>query len=339
MEEIKMKIQKESPIVTVVVVPRESFNMFSEVVERIYAVTSPIFKMLVMEGNAPAKRRKQLEALAKKNPSCQIVYSNRWLFPHEAVNQAISMIDTKYAVFIDNDVEVMEGWLENLVLCAEEEKVDCVHPIYLTTKLQDPEQRIHIAEGKLIRKKKGDKWYLDSVATYSGISLKDYPDTKRKSSDFFEWHCVLFSKKLLDTVGPLDDMNICEHLDYTLRLEQEGFRVLIEPKSVVAYDYARIWHLRGIDRKYLLFRWDVDKAAKSHELFQQKWNLVPESTARRQYWVTEHCGKVKSTYLRPRIINKIRRIMGLENMPVVRQPKPYLEADQFQDEQLVAARK
>lgn len=335
MEE-NMKIETSTPLVTVVVVPRESFNMFAEVVQRIYDVTPPIFKMLVMEGNAPSTRRHQLEVIAKKHSSCRIVTSDRWLFPHEAVNQAIAMIDTKYTVFIDNDVEVMEGWLERLVACAEEEKVDCVHPIYLTTKLSDPEQKIHIAEGKLVKEKRGDRWYLDSIATYSGVLLKDYPDKSRKPSDFFEWHCVMFSKKLLDTVGPLEDMNICEHLDYTLRLQQAGFRILIEPKSVVAYDYARIWHLRGADREYLLYRWDIEKARKSHEQFNQKWNLIPESTARRQYWVTEHCGKVRSTYLRPRIINKVRRMLRLQNMPVVRIPKPELEADQVQNRHLEA---
>ena len=333
-----MTSQSKHPIVTIVVVPRESFNMFAEVVQRIYAVTSPIFKMLVMEGNAPKERRAQLEAITVKHPSCRIVYSESWKYPHEMVNDSIPMIDTKYAVYVDNDVEVLEGWLENLVACAEEEKVDCVHPIYLTTKLSDPDRKIHIAEGKLVKEKRGDKWYVDSVATYSGVRLEDYPDQNPKPSDFFEWHTVMFSKRLLDKVGTLDDLNICEHLDYTFRLHEAGFRILLEPKSVVAYDYARIWELRGADREYLLFRWDVEKARQSHERFNEKWNLVPESTARRQFWVTEHCGKVKSTYLAPRLVNKVRRVFGLGNAPVVRGTKPVLRADAIQNEAIGATR-
>ena len=331
--------KSNEPIVTVVVVPRESFNMFADVVERIYDVTSPIFKLLIMEGNAPPERRKQFEALAAKYPTCKIVYSNRWKYPHEMVNDSIPLVDTKYAVYVDNDVEVMEGWLENLVACAEEEKVDCVHPIYLTTKLTDPERKIHIAEGRLVREKRGNKWYIDSIATYSGVKLEDYPDQERKHSDFFEWHTVLFSKKLLDTVGPLDDLNICEHLDYTFRIQKAGFKILLEPKSVVAYDYARIWELRGADREYLLFRWDVSKAAKSHDLFNSKWNLVPESTARRQFWVQEHCGKVRSTYIKTRLINKMRRAVGLGNLPFVKGQKPTLTADKLQREAIEAAKR
>ncbi|MBI4358481.1 MAG: glycosyltransferase [Candidatus Omnitrophica bacterium] len=332
-----MATQSE-PIVTVVIVPRESFNIFADIVERIYDVTSPIFKMLVMEGNAPPERRRELEAIAAKRPTCKIVYSNRWKYPHELVNESIPLIDTKYAVYVDNDVEVLEGWLEHLVACAEEEKVDCVHPIYLTTKLSDPDRKIHIAEGKLVREKRGDRWYIDSIATYSGVRLEDYPDQRRKHSDFFEWHTVMFSKKLLEAVGPLDDLNICEHLDYTFRVQKAGFRILLEPKSVVAYDYGRIWELRGADREYLLYRWGVDKAAQSHDLFRSKWNLVPESTARRQFWVQEHCGKVRSTYFHSKLINRMRRLVGLGNMPFVKGQKPQLKADQLQKEAIEAAK-
>ncbi len=310
------------PIVTVVVVPRESFNMFQDVVKRIYQVTPPIFKMMIMEGHAPDERRRQLEAIAETKPNCKIVYSERWKFPHEFVNEAIPMIDTKYVVFIDNDVEVLEGWLENLVACAEEEKVGCVHPIYLTVKLSNPERKIHIAEGILYREKRENKWLIDTVATYSGVPLEQYPDQKRKASDFFEWHCVMFSKALLEKVGPLEDLNIAEHLDYCLRIEKAGERILLEPKAVVAYDYERIWEFRGKDREYMLYRWDLNKVIESNERLEAKWNLHPESTLRRTYFAKEHTAKVRSTYLVPKIINKIRRTIGLANMPFVKEPRP-----------------
>lgn len=315
--------QLNHPLVTVVVVPRESFNMFAEVVRGIYAVTPPIFKLLIMEGRAPDHVRDELRQIESLHSGCKIVYSDKWLYPHDFVNQSMPLIDTKYVVYVDNDVEVMEGWLENLVACAEEEKVGCVHPIYLTTKLNDPARKIHVAEGKLIRKKSPNgKWYIDSTMSYSGVRLEDYPDKRRKPSEFFEWHCVLFSKALLDKVGPLDDLNISEHLDYTFRLQNAGERILLEPKAVVAYEYDRIWRLRGEDREYLIFRWGVEKSAKSLARYAEKWDLEPESTARRLYWVKEHVAKVQSTYFLPRAINKVRRLVGLGNMPLVKEPRP-----------------
>ncbi len=323
-------------IVTVVVVPRESFNMFREVAERIYAVTSPIFNMLIMEGHAPSNRRKELEDFASKHSNCKIVYCNRWKYPHEMVNDALPLIDTKYAVFIDNDVEVLEDWLENLVRTAEEKKAHCVHPIYLTVKLTDPSRKIHIAEGKFYREQRGDKWFIDTIACYSGVSLKDYPDRDAKESDFFEWHTVMFTKELLEKIGPLDDLNVAEHLDYALRIHQAGYKIWLEPKAVVAYDYGRIWELRGVDREYLIWRWDVNKAAKSHERVCQKWNLDPECTLRRQYFVKEHTAKMKTMRPMSRIINKIRRTIGLGNMPLNIGPKPQTVSQKAQEELLAS---
>ena len=310
--------------VTVVVIPRESFNMFPEVIERIYRLTSPIFKMIVMEGNAPEEIRKRLRVFERTKSRCRVVWSDRWLYPHEAVNQAIPLVDTGFVVFIDNDVEVLEGWLEAMVACAEEEKIGCVHPIYLTTRADDPNRKIHIAEGKWVRQGRGEGWFIDTVAIHSGVRLSDYPDRNRKPSDFFEWHCVMFRKELLDKIGPLDDLTIAEHMDYCLRIEKVGEKILLEPRAVVAYDYERIWKLRGVDREYLLFRWGIPKAEESLNRLRQKWNLVPESTDRRFYWVKEHTGKVRSTYVRPRLVNRARRFMGMGPMPFAQGPKPEL---------------
>ena len=318
-----MSQQTNNPLVTVVVVPRESFNDFTMVVQRIFDVTSPIFKMLIMEGHAPKNYSKELYAIQQKySDRCKIVTSDRWKFPHEFVNDSLALIDTKYACFIDNDVEVLEGWLENLVKTAEEKKADCIHPIYLTVKLSDPKRTIHIAEGQWFKEKRGDKWFIDTIATYSGVELKDYPHKEARRSDFFEWHCVMFSKELLNKIGPLEDMNVAEHMDYALMIEKAGYPIWIEPKAVVAYDYARIWRLRGADRKYLLFRWNLEKAKASHQILAKKWNLDPECYLRRENFLEEHSEKVKSMNLVTRTINKIRRIFGMGNMPLKLKPMP-----------------
>ena len=308
---------------TVVVVPRESFNMFPEVIEGVYQKTTPIFKMIVMEGNAPEVYRKRFREMEKTLPNFQVVWSDRWSYPHELVNQAIKLIDTEYVLFIDNDVEIMEGTVEALIKAAEEEKVGCVHPIYLTETLKNPNHKIHVAEGKLIRRKQNGYVFLDSVMPYSGTRLEEYPDrNRRRESDYFEWHAVLFRKSLLEKIGPLDDLTIAEHIDYSLRLQKAGERIILEPRAVGAYDYERIFELRGGDRAYMLYRWDVERAAQSLEKFRKNWNLHPSSTARRLYWAKEHTGKVRHTFILPRVINKVRRTVGLPNMPYCREPKP-----------------
>ncbi len=318
-----MSIAESNIRTTIVVVPRESFNSFPEVVKEVYQKTSPIFKMIVMEGNSPEWVRKQLRELEKTNPNCTIVWSDRFRYPHEFVNEAMKLIDTEYAVFIDNDVEVEKGWLEALVACADEEKVGCVHPIYLTVKLTDPTKKIHLAEGVTYRKRMSSgKWMVDSISSFSGRSLDQYPDPRRKESEFFEWHGVLFRKSLLDKIGPLDDLNIAEHMDYSFRITRAGEKILIEPKAVVAYEYERIFTLDPDSKRYFLFRWDVKKSEESLRKFCANWDLAPESIARRLHWVKEHSTKVRHSLLWSRIINKVRRTLGMANMPFSREPKP-----------------
>jgi cellulose synthase/poly-beta-1,6-N-acetylglucosamine synthase-like glycosyltransferase len=313
---------------TVVICPRESFDMFPQVAEQIYKLTSPIFKMLIMEGRSPEPIRAKLRAIEKAHPdTCKIVYSDKWLFPHEAVNQSMKLVDTEYVCYVDNDVEVQQGWLENLLKCAEEEKVNCVHPIYLTTKIDDPTPKIHVAEGKLIKQQYKGKLFVDSCMTYSGMPIEQYTDLRRKPSDFFEFHCVLFRKSMLDKIGPMDDLNIAEHIDYSLRMQKAGERIVMEPRAVVAYEYERIWRLRGADREYMLFRWGIDRSLKSLDRYKANWDLAPEAIQRRQFWVKEHTARVRSTYPIPKIINKIRRMMGMENMPFITEPRPELPKD------------
>lgn len=309
---------------TIVVVPRESFNIFPEVIERIYQETPPNFKMLIMEGKAPEPIREKLREFERTKSNCKVVWSDRWLFPYEAVNQALEIVDTEFIAFIDNDVEVMKGWFEPLIKAADENPtVGCFHPIYLTTTLKNPIHKIHVAEGKYVREQRDGKLFLDSVMPFSGTSLEDYPNRDQvRESDYFEWHAVFFRTSFMKKIGPLNDLTIAEHVDYSLRIAEAGEKILLVPNSVGAYDYERIFKLRGEDRDYLLYRWGVDRAAESLEKLRKRWNLHPDASARRIYWVKEHTGRVRQTFVTPRIINKLRRTVGLPNMPFTREKKP-----------------
>ena len=239
--------EKQKPNVTIVVVPRESMNLLPTVIDRIHEVTTAPFKMIVSESHASASVRRYLKRCETTKEHFKVLYSDQFLFPYEAVNQAIPHITTEFVVFIDNDVIVENEWLEALVQCAIEEKAGCVHPIYLVGQLED--RKIHVAEGRLIRRMKNGKPFIDSVMSYSGKRVDQIPDLRRKPSEFFEWHCVLFRKSLLDKVGPLRPLTISEHLDYIFRMNEVGEKILLEPKALVAYDYERVFKLRGIDRK------------------------------------------------------------------------------------------
>ena len=278
--------------ITIVVVPRESFSLFPQVVRQVYEVTSPIFKMIVMEGRSPEPIREQLLEIERTLPSCQVVLADKWQYPPDIVNAAIPLIDTEFVVFLDNDVELLKGSIEALVDCAREHCVSCVHPVYLGTSFSHPEPVIHGAQGKIDWEQRNCGRYLNEVMCGKGKRLEEYPLSSPIPSDYFEWHCVLFRKSLLDRIGPLDNFNVYAHIDCSLHVTELGEPILLEPRAIVAYDIMGIDALRGQDREYLIYRWDLQMAGRSLQHFREKWGLAPDATDRKFDWAKRRYERV-----------------------------------------------
>lgn len=105
-------------IVTIVVVPRERFSCTQASLESIYEHTKIPFKLIYVDGNSPTKVRKYLQKQAQEK-NFQLIRTDYYLSPNHARNIGLSHVDTKYLVFLDNDVIVSPGWLQALVNCAE----------------------------------------------------------------------------------------------------------------------------------------------------------------------------------------------------------------------------
>lgn len=289
---------------TIVVVPRESFDLLPATVRRLRRTTRHPHRLLVLEGGAPEAIRNELRAEIADDPDIDVRYSDRWLLPHEAVNQAATLVDTEFVCFVDNDVEVDEGWLDALVTCAREEGAACVHPLYLETALDDPDASIHVSEGTLEWKRVGDQFELSVRMTNVQKPVADYRERNPKPSQFFEWHAVLFRRDALASLVPLPDMTVFLHIDCSLRLIRAGERIVYEPRSVVAYDAKRPFGLQGEARAYLDFRWDLRRAERSIESFARRWHLTPSSVESKRRWVRlrvqQHEGAAKAEVVAPR---------------------------------------
>ena len=116
------------PQITIVVSPRERFSCTRESLESIYEHTKIPFKLVYIDGNSPAKVRRYLEAQALAK-DFQLIRTDYYLYPNQARNLGLHQVNTKYVVFIDNDVIVSPEWLNHLVQCAEETGATIVGPL------------------------------------------------------------------------------------------------------------------------------------------------------------------------------------------------------------------
>jgi GT2 family glycosyltransferase len=113
---------------TVVVVPRERLTPAPKTVAVVIASTPSSVPLIVVDGAYPPHVHESIGKLSGERPFTSLRFDH-YLLPAEARNRALDMVTTPYAVFVDDDIEVEKGWLENLVTTAERENAAIATPL------------------------------------------------------------------------------------------------------------------------------------------------------------------------------------------------------------------
>ncbi|MDJ0680427.1 MAG: glycosyltransferase [Xenococcaceae cyanobacterium MO_167.B52] len=263
------------PEVTLVVVPRERFSYTRESLESIYQYTSYPFSLVYVDGNSPEKTQKYLAQQAEEK-QFKLVRTEKYLAPNQARNIGLKYVNTKYVVFVDNDIHVAPGWLEKLVQCAEETAAAVVCPLVCIGK--DLHSKIHLAGGEAriilevkkhqMRRKVHEKHYFVNRPV---AEVKD--QLHRRECEFAEFHCLLVRKNIFDRIGLLDQklLSTREQTDFSMNVINAGEKIYCEPTSVTTYvpDSGFEWS----DLTYFMLRWSDAWELASLKHFMQKWNL------------------------------------------------------------------
>jgi hypothetical protein len=259
--------------VTVVVVFRERYSCASRSLRSILEHRDYPFALHYFDSQSPPSVRKDLED-ARSRGELKLFDADCGT-PNQQRNQALKTVETKYVCFIDNDVLVTKGWIENLVSTAERTGAGIVFPLYLMGEFSA--DRIHMAGGKNhIEVKEGTTEYKQQHFLANAPASRYMGTLKGGDSDFGEFHCMLLNAKMLQEVGQLDDnyRQINEHIDIAMTAREAGYRVVFEPRSVVSYVYANEQSPYWLcDIKPFQRRWSHDIAAQDISYFSQKWNL------------------------------------------------------------------
>lgn len=274
-----------NPIVSIVVSPREGFSTVLGVLEELLASTESSVPIVVVEGGSQPW---VIDGLRSHEDSGRI----HWLHldymptPNEARNIGASATNSRYVVFVDNDIAFETGWLEELIDVAEHQQADVVGP---TICIGPPRASIiHHAGGILQGSTIDDDWSL-----HEQHRLKDQPfdqDAVRqlpKEIDVVEFHCMMVRRSALEAIGPLDErLTSREEKDFALRCVERGLTVRYACRSVVTY-MARARPRRN-DPTYLLFRWSHTNALSSLETFEETWGVVLNRHKVLDLWIGGH---------------------------------------------------
>ena len=296
---------KAGPSVTIVAVPRERFSLTARALESLYENTDTPFRLVYVDGGSPLSIARYLDGEAARR-GFELIRSERYLAPNEARNRGWLRADTRYVVFVDNDLVVTRGWLTSLLRCAEETGADLVGPLY---GIGEPEKgAIHMAGGLARIVEKDGRRRLSESHRFAGRWFSDVEaQLAREPVELVEFHCMLARRETLLAHGPLDEelRSAAEHLDLCLFVKERGGSIYLEPSARVSYVPPP--PLDRSDREYFRLRWSEAWTARSMARMREKWRLDPEDPyfAEQVRWLRSH----RRLRMRP-VQDAIARLLG-----------------------------
>jgi len=273
------------PEITIIVAPRERFSYTRESLESIYEHTQLPFKLIYVDGGSPSHVKKYLENQALEK-QFKLIRTEHYLSPNHARNLGLRQTDTKYVVFIDNDVVVTPGWLKAAVDCAEETNSTVVSP--LVCQYLPLHEEVHCAGGEsgIKVETKNDttrRRFIEKIFK-QGRKVSDVrPKLQRQQTGLAEFHCMLVRRSIFDQIGLLDEglLNTKEHVDLCILVAEAGGSIYLEPDSLVTYVPGP--PLEWSDIGYYMLRWSDDWEMASLKRLREKWNLTEDKYFQNKY--------------------------------------------------------
>lgn len=270
--------------VTIVMTVRETYSLTLQTIRDLFRRTTRTpFRLIFVNYRVPDEILAEIRGL----PSVEVVDSDS-PYPSVSMYRCIPLLQTKYTVFLDNDLLFEDGWLENLVSCLETSGAGIAGPAYLWKT-----DKIHMYGGDIrvepIYAKARRPFMMGSPETAAITGrrfeerhhLVDKPRTllrtlKPRKCDFVEFHCLVIRTELLRR-GVLDPA-LCvvhQHIDLSLRARQLGYDTWTTPDSVVTYVNDK--PLQKGEREFFLARWDPAAAERDIRHFCNKWGVADGS--------------------------------------------------------------
>lgn len=274
--------------VTIAFVFRERFSTTISCLKHLLDTTTGGYELVCVDGGSPKPIAASLRQLASEY-GFKLVRSNNYLSPNESRNLALQHVQTPYVVFVDNDVDVGDGWLEPLVRCAEETGAWLVAPLYMET--LRGQTKIHMFGGDVeVNDEEGRPAFQEKHQLQHSL-LKEGGTLVRKPTRAIEFHALLMNMEAYRALGPLDEklLNTAEHADLTLAVRNAGKQVYLEPASVVTHRLP-YGCLESCDKQFFALRWSEAWTDATLARLAEKYQIPAgeKGLRERRHWVRLH---------------------------------------------------
>lgn len=266
-----------TPRVTIVMISRERHALTESALECLVQNTPRPYRLVYTDGQTPEWLWQRLEQRAPEW-QLELVRYDEPIWPQALRNRLLPTIDSEFIIFIDNDVAVYPGWLQNLVKCADETGAGIVGPLYLWGDGINP-PLIHMAGGILTRASTADGDVMLQEHIHENAPAADVMDKiERLRCDNVEFHCMLVRTAPLKDMGGFDErvLNVHEHVDASLSMLKQGYPTYLEPAAKVNFLHFAPYQLGDI--AVFRWRWASENTEASIQAFCDKWKVLNHPT-------------------------------------------------------------
>ena len=260
--------------VTIVITCRERHQLTETMIDELVRNTHMPVRLLYLDTGDPDWLRTRI-AERSSEWSLEVIRFDETLWPTQARRRVVDRIDTKYAIFIDNDVLVRPGWLEHLYACAEQTGAGIIGPLYLWG-ADAHSDTIHMAGGELERSGNNDN-DVSLIPHHRCVGAKlEKVTLNREECDFVEFHCMMMRREVYRAPSVFDENIVCvhEHIHAGLVAREMGYKIFVEPAAKV--NYLAFFPYSLTDLPLFRWRWSLEAGEKSIRSFTDRWRIADD---------------------------------------------------------------
>ncbi len=251
----KLKFLKESnPMVSIVIPVYNQIGYTYACLVSILEHTKNITYEVILADDVSTDATEELAQFTENLVICRNITNQGFL---RNCNQAAKSARGKYIMFLNNDTQVTEGWLDSLVSLIETDPSIGM----VGSKLVYPDGRLQEAGGIL--------WSDGSGWNYGRLDDPEKPEYNYvKDVDYISGAAILLSNDLWKQIGGFDERYApayCEDSDLAFEVRKAGYRVVYQPLSKVIH-YEGISNGTDVSGEGLK-RYQVENSQK----LKEKW--------------------------------------------------------------------
>ncbi len=250
------------PLVSIIIPVNGGLDLTRACVESLEANTPDVFELVIVDNASDPETAQYLSGLG-----AMLIRNDRNVGFPRAINQGLERSRGRYVCLLNNDTEVLPGWLEPLVETASRSDVACAGPLQ--------------TDGD------GLVWHFGTVFRPEGSPFERHPrhlclgfppdaccPLEAREFPAMNFACCVARRDVFDVVGRLDDERYLfpgyyEDVDWMLRARTLGLRNMFEPRSEIIH-----YGSKGVVDPELRRR-AMEARELNLERFLERWSDAP----------------------------------------------------------------